>query len=87
MGVTVSRQRFWRVVLGCALLAPPLAAVAGPWAENAQARVRLVSRFAVAVPGGDAGLGLEFRMAPGWHVYWLNPGDAGYPPKLTLAAG
>lgn len=87
MGVTVSRLRFLRVVLGCALLAPPLAAVAGPWAENEQARVRLVSRFAVAVPGGDAGLGLEFRMAPGWHVYWLNPGDAGYPPKLTLGSG
>jgi len=64
-----------------------LFAVAGPWAETEQARVRLVSRWAAAAPGGDAGLGLEFRMAPGWHVYWLNPGDAGYPPKLTLSAG
>jgi DsbC/DsbD-like thiol-disulfide interchange protein len=69
------------------VVAAPLAAVAGPWAENEQARVRLVSRWATAAPGSDAGLGLEYRLAPGWHVYWLNPGDAGYPPKLTLVSG
>ncbi len=23
---------------------------------------------------------------PGWHIYWLNSGDAGYPPRLDFAA-
>jgi suppressor for copper-sensitivity B len=66
--------------------APALAgAVVGTLAEVAEAKVRLVSRWAVAPAGGDAGLGLDFELAPGWHVYWRNSGDAGYPPRLELA--
>jgi thiol:disulfide interchange protein len=26
--------------------------------------------------------GLYFKLEPGWHVYWKNPGDAGEPPKI-----
>lgn len=72
-----------------ALTAPsaePSGAATGPWAEAPEAKARLVSRWAVAPAGGDAGLGLEFTLRPGWHVYWRNSGDAGYPPELELAA-
>jgi thiol:disulfide interchange protein DsbD len=33
--------------------------------------------------------GLYFKLEPGWHVYWKNPGDAGEPPhiKWTLPPG
>jgi thiol:disulfide interchange protein DsbD len=33
--------------------------------------------------------GLYFKLEPGWHVYWQNPGDAGEPPHLhwTLQDG
>jgi thiol:disulfide interchange protein DsbD len=33
--------------------------------------------------------GLYFKLEPGWHVYWKNPGDAGLPPRIswTLPAG
>ncbi|MBZ0101980.1 MAG: hypothetical protein K8I65_07455 [Thermoanaerobaculia bacterium] len=68
------------------LAAAPLTAAVGPWSETPEAKVRLVSSLAVATPGGPAGLGLEFVLAPGWHVYWLDAGDAGYPPELTLPA-
>jgi len=27
--------------------------------------------------------GLLFRMDPGWHIYWKNPGDSGEPPKIN----
>ena len=27
---------------------------------------------------------LRLRLAPGWHTYWQNPGDAGVPPELEL---
>lgn len=27
---------------------------------------------------------LHFELKPGWHVYWLHPGDAGYPPELRI---
>jgi len=66
--------------------APPGWAAAGPWIEHPEVAARLLSGWSQARAGGDAGLGLEFRLAPGWHVYWSNPGDAGYPPQLTLDA-
>jgi DsbC/DsbD-like thiol-disulfide interchange protein/cytochrome c biogenesis protein CcdA len=30
-------------------------------------------------PGGEVELALHMRTKPGWHGYWLNPGDAGLP--------
>ncbi len=27
-------------------------------------------------------LGLRFELKPGWHLYWVNPGDAGLPPDV-----
>ncbi|MEO6580083.1 MAG: thioredoxin family protein [Sphingomicrobium sp.] len=32
-----------------------------------------------AVPGGEADFAILMRTTPGWHGYWLNPGDAGLP--------
>ncbi|MGB9407549.1 MAG: thioredoxin family protein [Terracidiphilus sp.] len=33
--------------------------------------------------------GLYFKLEPGWHIYWKNPGDAGEPPHIhwTLPVG
>ncbi|MEO8547386.1 MAG: protein-disulfide reductase DsbD domain-containing protein, partial [Sphingomicrobium sp.] len=32
-----------------------------------------------APPGGEVELAIHMRTNPGWHGYWLNPGDAGLP--------
>ncbi len=69
-----------------AFLASPVHGIAGPWSVAPEAKVRLLSRWASAPAAGDAGLGVEFELLPGWHVYWKNSGDAGYPPELELAA-
>ena len=37
-------------------------------------------------PGKAVELGLRLRLAPGWHGYWRNPGDAGAPPEIRLLA-
>lgn len=44
----------------------------------------LVSDADAAQPGVPLRLGLRLRLAPGWHTYWRNPGDAGAPPELEL---
>jgi len=31
-------------------------------------------------------LGLEFRLAPKWKIYWRTPGEAGLPPTIDLLA-
>ncbi len=46
--------------------------------------VRLVSA-ANAPDNGALRLALEFQLQPGWHIYWSNPGDAGFPPAITPA--
>lgn len=40
-------------------------------------------------PGGSVTLAIHMRPAPGWHGYWLNPGDAGLGMRLhwTLPQG
>jgi suppressor for copper-sensitivity B len=63
----------------------PAHAVVGTSRETPQGTVQLVSRWATASRGGDAGLGVRFALVPGWHVYWKNSGDAGYPPALAVA--
>ncbi len=68
-----------------ALFAPTAArATASPWSRNPQSSVRLISPWQTASPRGELILGLQFRLAPGWHVYWKNSGDAGFPPTVTL---
>ena len=32
-----------------------------------------------APPGGEVDVAIHMRTNPGWHGYWLNPGDAGLP--------
>ncbi len=29
-------------------------------------------------------MGLHFTLSPGWHVYWKNSGDAGFPPVVVF---
>jgi DsbC/DsbD-like thiol-disulfide interchange protein len=70
-----------------ALLASPADATRGPEHRSPEGSVRLVSAWTTAPAGGDPRLGVAFDLAPGWHVYWKNPGDAGYPPGLRWAEG
>jgi DsbC/DsbD-like thiol-disulfide interchange protein len=64
-------------------LARPAAAVASPWISNPQSQVRLISGDLVAPHEGELRLGIQFRLAPGWHAYWKNSGDAGFAPVVT----
>ena len=51
--------------------------------DGGHARVELISERALAVPGETVWLGLSFEIDPNWHIYWINPGDAGIPPEIT----
>lgn len=33
--------------------------------------------------GHTVNLGLRFQLEKGWHIYWINPGDSGEPPRVT----
>ena len=76
-----------------ALAALALAALAAPAAaevvrtENVESEL-VSSRRAIA-PGETFTLVLRQKVRPGWHTYWINPGDSGEPTRTvwTLPAG
>ncbi|HEY2116331.1 MAG TPA: protein-disulfide reductase DsbD domain-containing protein [Candidatus Angelobacter sp.] len=46
------------------------------------ARVELLARQDAAKPRAALRLGVHFVLEPGWHIYWINPGDSGQPPSF-----
>ncbi len=56
----------------------------GAISRTEQTEVRLISSRA-RVGDGALQLGLQFRMKPGWKIYWRSPGAAGFPPRLDWA--
>ena len=61
---------------------PVRAQTASTWADTDFASVRLISAQNGTAGGTELLLGLEFRLAEGWKIYWRSPGDAGFPPRL-----
>ena len=80
--------------LGCALMtllllwAGPVAAQA-PIGTGPHLAMRLVAESDVPRAGAPVTLAIDTRPAPGWHGYWRNPGDAGFPASFawTLPKG
>ena len=53
--------------------------------DPAIAEARLVSAVEATGSLETLPLGLEFRVAPGWKIYWRTPGEAGLPPSLDFS--
>jgi DsbC/DsbD-like thiol-disulfide interchange protein len=51
--------------------------------------LELVAENQWIAAGHDFDLGLHFELENGWHIYWINPGDSGEPPRVKweLPAG
>ena len=44
--------------------------------------VTLVSKFSAYEPESPFTVALRFKIEPGWHIYWRNPGDSGQEPRV-----
>lgn len=66
------------------LFALPARAAESVPVTSPRAIANLVSDTDRIAPGTPFKVGLRLRMAPGWHTYWRNPGDAGIPPELAF---
>jgi len=79
------------IVTWLALLASPAVWADSPAAPGAAPHLamRLVAETTTPAAGQEVTLALDTRPQPGWHGYWQNPGDAGFPAKLvwTLPKG
>lgn len=45
--------------------------------------LELISDNSAITRGHEFTVGLQFKMERGWHIYWVNPGDSGEPPRVT----
>ena len=66
----------WLGLLGLCLLAAWLPAGDGPLVTAT------ITAAGPARPGATVPVALSFAIAPGWHLYWENPGDSGLPPAI-----
>jgi thiol:disulfide interchange protein DsbD len=71
-----------RLLLLVVTLFPAGFLVHGQPIESPHARVELLARQTALSAGPDLQLGIHFILEPGWHIYWINPGDSGQPPSL-----
>src|SRR5690349_9803447 len=72
----------YKLHCACFVLAAWSPGVAAPQVPAPHARVELISRQTAIAPGAGLQLGIHFTLEPGWHVYWINPGDSGQPPSF-----
>ena len=87
-----SLSSYGRLLIACLwalVISSGMALVASNQATAPHTKVSLIAEQSALAPGQDTWLGIQFRLEPGWHVYWLNPGDSGEPPRVTwkLPAG
>ncbi|MBA3448009.1 MAG: hypothetical protein H0T56_10455 [Pseudaminobacter sp.] len=79
----------YEIALTAAVLAlaspAPLLASSSDWFETQGGRVRLVTTGKPDAEGRLGGI-LEVDLQPGWKTYWRDPGDAGVPPSIDIAA-
>jgi thiol:disulfide interchange protein DsbD len=78
-------ERSWALFFCCFLLfalvlAPEAAAGPQPAPHSS---VELISENSSVSAGTEFSLGLLFRLEPHWHIYWVNPGDSGEPPRVS----
>ena len=82
----MSSLRLFVLALWCLLAGPStigtFAHAAGTFAKTDKVELELIAELEAAVPGEPMRLALRQTIAPGWHTYWLNPGDSGAPTRL-----
>lgn len=61
-------------------------AAASDWDRTDVSAVRLIAATDGVGESRTVRLGLQFRLDPGWKIYWRSPGDAGLPPQPDFSA-
>ena len=53
------------------------------YAETKNAKISILLAEDLSNVGKEFIVGLKFKLTPGWHIYWKNPGDSGLPPEIN----
>jgi DsbC/DsbD-like thiol-disulfide interchange protein len=74
------RCKMWLILIAMLAMASSAHAANKPQ----HVRATLLADVSQIVPGKPFHLGVKLDIDPGWHVYWLNPGDSGEATRITL---
>jgi thiol:disulfide interchange protein/DsbC/DsbD-like thiol-disulfide interchange protein len=77
-------MRFLLLALLLMLPSPSPQAAESAAVRSPRAVASLVAETEAVAPGQPFRAGLWLRLAPGWHTYWKNAGDAGAAPEVSL---
>ena len=73
------------LLLAAGLVAPPPRATnARPPEIGGKVSAELRSDVSSIQPGKPFTLGVRFKIAPKWHIYWKNPGDSGISTEVKF---
>jgi thiol:disulfide interchange protein DsbD len=78
-------RRILGTVIGLTLASGPLgpSAFGAPPLVGDLVKPALYAESATAAAGGTIWLDVGLTIAPGWHIYWRNPGDSGLPTTIA----
>ncbi|NLH50914.1 MAG: thiol:disulfide interchange protein [Myxococcales bacterium] len=79
------RKISWLISLAMLLtaVAPALLAAQEPaTAPSPKVRAEMLADVDALAPGAPFRLGVRFHVEKEWHIYWVNPGEAGIPTQV-----
>ena len=80
---------FWAITIRVAPLLLCASGVQAAGTPIPHGTLELIADKQWIATGQRFDLGLRFQLEKGWHIYWVNPGDSGEPPRVKwqLPAG
>jgi DsbC/DsbD-like thiol-disulfide interchange protein len=66
------------------IIAPILVVTTFARAADNLVRASILADVSAIEPGKPFTVGVQLKLAPSWHVYWINPGDSGIATKVTF---
>ncbi len=75
-------MRVMRLLAAIALFLMGFLPAAAQIEPGPKVAARLIAERSIVAPGERVPVAFELKMKPGWHTYWINPGEAGAPTEL-----
>jgi thiol:disulfide interchange protein DsbD len=47
-------------------------------------QVKMLADTSAVVPGKPFDVAMHYKISPGWHIYWINPGESGAATKVKF---
>ena len=82
IALRLASARLRSVLFVCVLLSLLFAQTQAAPVSAPHLTVDLIADNAAVAPGHELQAGLKFNLEKGWHIYWINPGDSGEPPRV-----